>query len=61
MNLQDNAMTVEEKRAKATEVTTGRILTDEDFRRIDAAQLKKQVNYTNTHTTTNTVCLFSYV
>ena len=55
MNLQDNAMTVEEKRAKATEVTTGRILTDEDFRRIDAAQLKKQVNHTNTHTTTNTV------
>jgi len=40
---EDNAMTVEEKRAKATEVTTGRILTDEDFRRIDAAQLKKQV------------------
>ena len=54
-------MTVEEKRAKAAEVTTGRILTDEDFRRIDAAQLKKQVNCTKTHTHINTVCLFSYV
>ena len=36
-------MTLEEKREKARAVTLGRILTDEDFRRIDAAQLRKQV------------------
>jgi len=36
-------MSLEEKRDKAREMTLGRILTDEDFRRIDAAQLKKQV------------------
>jgi len=39
----DKFLTVEEKVAKASEVTLGRILTDEDFKRIDAAQLKKQV------------------
>eukprot|EP00088_Acartia_fossae_P013665 TRINITY_DN1721_c0_g1_i4.p1 TRINITY_DN1721_c0_g1~~TRINITY_DN1721_c0_g1_i4.p1 ORF type:complete len:736 (-),score=222.23 TRINITY_DN1721_c0_g1_i4:131-2293(-) len=38
-----DAVTLEEKAAKAQEVTVGRILTDEDFKRIDAAQLKKQV------------------
>jgi len=36
-------LTLEEKAAKASEVTLGKILTDEDFKRIDAAQLKKQV------------------
>merc|ERR1711874_237454 len=40
---EDKFLTVEEKAAKASEVTLGRILTDEDFKRIDAAQLKKQV------------------
>jgi len=38
-----NVLTVEEKAAKASKVTLGKILTDEDFKRIDAAQLKKQV------------------
>ena len=33
----------EEKQKKAREATIGKILTDEDFRKIDAAQLKKQV------------------
>jgi len=37
-------LTLEEKKAKAQEATIGRIFTDEDFRRIDAAQLKKQVS-----------------
>jgi len=36
-------LSLEEKAAKASEVTLGRILTDEDFKRIDSAQLKKQV------------------
>ena len=36
-------MSLEEKAAKAREATLGRILTDEDFRKIAAAQLRKQV------------------
>jgi len=36
-------LSLEEKRAKAREMTIGKILSDEDFRKIDAAQLKKQV------------------
>lgn len=36
-------MSLEEKKTKAREMTLGRILTDEDFKKIDAAQLKKQV------------------
>lgn len=36
-------LSLEEKAAKASEVTLGRILTDEDFKKIDSAQLKKQV------------------
>jgi len=36
-------LSLEEKAAKAKEVTLGKILTDEDFRKINAAQLKKQV------------------
>lgn len=36
-------LSLEEKAAKASEVTLGRILTDEDFKKIDNAQLKKQV------------------
>jgi len=39
----EDELTMEEKKVKAKEVTLGRILTDEDFRKIDAAQLKKQV------------------
>merc|ERR1712051_84924 len=34
---------LEERKAKAMEVTSSRILTDADFKRIEAAQLKKQV------------------
>jgi protein SDA1 len=34
---------LDEKKKHAAEVTTSRILTDADFKRIDAAQLKKQV------------------
>lgn len=36
-------LTLEEKAKKAAEVTASRLLTDADFKRIDAAQLKKQV------------------
>lgn len=36
-------LSLEEKALKAADVTASRILTDADFRRIDAAQLKKQV------------------
>merc|ERR1711974_462136 len=36
-------MTLEDKKAKAKEVTMSRISSDADFRKIDAAQLKKQV------------------
>jgi len=39
----DLVLSLEEKAAKAREATIGKILTDEDFRKIDAAQLKKQV------------------
>lgn len=34
---------LEEKKRKAAEVTTTRLLTDEDFKRIDAAQIRKQM------------------
>ena len=34
---------LEERQAKATEITSTRILTDEDFKKIEAAQLRKQV------------------
>ncbi len=36
-------LTLEEKKSKATLATSSRIFTDADFKRIDAAQLKKQV------------------
>jgi len=36
-------LSLEEKAKKAAEVTSSRLLTDADFKRIDAAQLKKQV------------------
>ena len=36
-------LSLEEKQARAKEVTVNRILTDADFKKIDAAQLKKQV------------------
>jgi len=36
-------LSLEDKAKKAREATLGKILTDEDFRKIDAAQLKKQV------------------
>ena len=36
-------LSLEEKTAKAREATLGRILSDEDFRKIAAAQLRKQV------------------
>jgi len=36
-------LTLEEKKEKAKEVTCGRILTDDDFKRIDAENLRKQV------------------
>ena len=42
--VEKDQMTMEEKKVKAREMTLGKILTDEDFRRIDAAQLKKQVS-----------------
>ena len=38
-----DVMTLEEKTQKAREATVGRILSDEDFRKIAAAQLRKQV------------------
>ncbi len=37
-------LTIEEKREKAAEIASSRILTDADFRKIEAAQLKKQVS-----------------
>merc|ERR1711915_973442 len=40
---EEEFLSLEEKEAKAKEVTASRFLTDEDFRKIDAAQLKKQV------------------
>jgi protein SDA1 len=36
-------LTLEEKKQKAAEVTSSRFLTDADFKRIDAAQMRKQV------------------
>lgn len=42
-NEEENATSLEERKAKAIEVTSTRILTDADFKRIDAAQLRKQV------------------
>ena len=42
-NTEKEFLSLEEKAAKASEVTLGKVLTDEDFKRIDAAQLKKQV------------------
>lgn len=36
-------LTAEEKRVKAEEIVLDRILTDEDFKRIEAAQLRKQM------------------
>ena len=45
--VEKDQMTMEEKKVKAREMTLGKILTDEDFRRIDAAQLKKQVRARN--------------
>jgi protein SDA1 len=36
-------LSLEEKQEKARAVTLARVLTDEDFKRIDAAQLRKQV------------------
>jgi len=38
-----DATSLEERKAKAIEVTSSRILTDADFKQIEAAQLKKQV------------------
>ena len=43
MDKVEDATSLEERRAKAMEVTSSRILTDADFKRIEAAQLKKQV------------------
>jgi protein SDA1 len=40
---EDTVLSQDEKVARAKEVTLGKILTDEDFRRIEAAQLKKEV------------------
>merc|ERR1719420_2286551 len=39
----NDILTLEEKEQKARDATLGRILTDEDFRKIAAAQLRKQV------------------
>ena len=39
----DDVMTLEEKTQKARDATVGRILSDDDFRKIAAAQLRKQV------------------
>ena len=38
---EEDAALVEERRAKAAAVSLSRILTDKDFSRIDAAQVKK--------------------
>ena len=40
---EENKTSLEDRQAKATEITSTRILTDEDFKRIEAAQLRKQV------------------
>merc|ERR1712079_953435 len=42
-NTEKDVMSLEEKTEKARDATLGRILTDEDFRKIAAAQLRKQV------------------
>merc|ERR1711915_1062897 len=42
-NEEDIILSLDEKAKRAKEATIGKILTDEDFRKIDAAQLKKQV------------------
>jgi protein SDA1 len=42
-NDEERILSLDEKKAKAREMTVGKILTDEDFKKIDAAQLKKQV------------------
>merc|ERR1712010_105282 len=39
----EKMLTLEEKKEKARATTLSRVLTDEDFKKIDAAQLKKQV------------------
>ena len=36
-------LSAEEKKVKAEEIVLERILTDEDFKRIEAAQLRKQL------------------
>ena len=40
---EEEKTSLEDRKAKATEITSTRILTDEDFKRIEAAQLRKQV------------------
>ena len=40
---EEEKTSLEDRQAKATEITSTRILTDEDFKRIEAAQLRKQV------------------
>jgi len=52
---EEDKLSPEEKAAKAKEVTFGRILTDDDFRRIDQAQLKKQVTAARKHKKQKTV------
>ena len=42
-NREEKMLTLEEKKEKARAMTLSKILTDEDFKKIDAAQLKKQV------------------
>merc|ERR1712200_100875 len=48
-NIPGDKLTLEEKAAKAAEVTSARILTDEDFKKIKAAQLKKHVTSISKH------------
>jgi len=48
-NISSDKLTLEEKAAKAAEVTSARILTDEDFKKIKAAQLKKHVTSISKH------------
>ena len=40
----DEVLSQEEKRSRAREITTSRMLTDSDFKKIDAVQLKKTVS-----------------
>ena len=40
----DEVLSLEEKKSRAREVTTSRLLSDADFKRIDATQLKKTVS-----------------